>query len=96
MEFDIKLGASVGVVVRDLDPVLALYTEGLGLGPFDVEEVRVSGERSATLRIASAPLGPCEMELIEVTSGRPPHSEFLDERGEGMNCLLYTSPSPRD
>src|ERR1019366_4481605 len=38
-------------------------------------------------RIASAPLGPCEMELIEVVSGRPPHAEFLERQGEGMNHL---------
>ena len=39
MEFDPGLGSSVGVVVRDLEPVLELYTEGLGLGPFAIEEI---------------------------------------------------------
>lgn len=85
MRFDLDLGSSVGVAVRDLDPVLALYTEGLGLGPFDVDEIELGGEAPGRLRIASAPLGVCEMELIEVIEGRPPHAEFLDDRGEGMN-----------
>ena len=90
MEFDIGRGASVGVAVRDLDPVIALYAEGLGLGPFTVEDVELAengGDRTRPLRlrVATAPVGPCEMELIEVLSGRPPHAEFLDEHGEGMN-----------
>ena len=85
MRFDLDLGSSVGVAVRDLDPVLALYTEGLGLGPFDVDEIELGGESPGRLRVASSPLGVCEMELIEVIEGRPPHAEFLDDRGEGMN-----------
>ena len=86
-----ELGSSVGVVVRDLDPVLDLYTEGLGLGPFEVEEIETRDatwkgrSAPARLRVATAPLGECEMELIEVEEGRPPHADFLDERGEGMN-----------
>jgi methylmalonyl-CoA/ethylmalonyl-CoA epimerase len=95
MQFKPTLGSSVGVAVRDLDPVLDLYTEGLGLGPFKTEEIEIShttyhvghetSSGSARLRIATAPLGPCEMELIEVTSGRPPHADFIDAEGEGMN-----------
>lgn len=91
MEFDPGLGSSVGVVVRDLEPVLELYTEGLGLGPFAIEEIDAPTAAYANravptrMRVATAPLGACEMELIEVIGGRPPHAEFLEERGEGMN-----------
>lgn len=95
MQIDLQSGSSVGIAVRDLDPVLDLYTEGLGLGPFEIEEidarracyVDASGPRPSPvrLRVATAPLGPCEMELIEVTGGRPPHAEFLESEGEGMN-----------
>jgi catechol 2,3-dioxygenase-like lactoylglutathione lyase family enzyme len=91
MEFDPGLGSSVGVVVRDLEPVLELYTEGLGLGPFAIEEIDAPTAAYADratptrMRVATAPLGVCEMELIEVIGGRPPHAEFLEERGEGMN-----------
>lgn len=97
MKFDPTLGASIAVAVRDLEPVLDLYTEGLGLGPFETREVEAPtaayhekhARRPAPSRwrVASAPLGPCEMELIEVLSGRPPHAEFLDIEGEGMNHL---------
>lgn len=87
MTFDVRHGSEVGVVVRDLAPVLDLYEEGLGLGPFTRDAVDVATGDGGVARIerASAPLGRCEMELIEVTAGRPPHAEFLDARGEGMN-----------
>jgi len=81
----------VAVVVRDLDPVLDLYGEGLGLGPFEIREIDARSARlggapaPARFRVATAALGVCEMELIEVVSGRPPHQEFLEEHGEGMN-----------
>ena len=110
-EIDIQLGSSIGVVVHDLDPVLDLYTEGLGLGPFETHEVqapnayipavpRASQPNSSPasnpdrptptptrMRVATAPLGPCEMELIEVLRGQPPHADFLESEGEGMNHL---------
>ena len=97
MQFDPGLGASIGVAVRDLSPVLELYTEGLGLGPFEVSEIEAptaaygpAGQTRPSpsrLRVATAPLDVCEMELIEVLDGRPPHAEFLDTHGEGMNHL---------
>jgi catechol 2,3-dioxygenase-like lactoylglutathione lyase family enzyme len=93
MQIDFDRGAEVGVVVRDLEPVVELYTKGFGLGPFEVEELDAPTARyrdapqPTRLRVASAPLGVCEMELIEVLAGRPPHADFLDSHGEGMNHL---------
>ena len=100
MTTEMEQSSRVAVVVRDLDPVLDLYGEGLGLGPFEVEEIDAPGARlagaaaPARLRVASAPLGVCEMELIEVVEGRPPHLEFLEERGEGMNHFNLDKCSP--
>jgi len=80
-------------VVRDIDKTVEFYGRAFGLGPFEIHDVDA---RQATwngraapsrFRVASAPLGPCEMELIEVVGGRPPHAEFLEEHGEGMNHL---------
>ena len=79
--------------VRDLEKTVDFYSAALGLGPFETREIE--SERAewrgrpapARLRTASAPLGVCEMELIEVLDGRPPHRDFLDERGEGLNHL---------
>ena len=100
MTTEMERSSRVAVVVRDLDPVLDLYGEGLGLGPFEIEEIDAPGARlggaaaPARLRVASAPLGVCEMELIEVVEGRPPHLEFLEERGEGMNHFNLDKCSP--
>jgi methylmalonyl-CoA/ethylmalonyl-CoA epimerase len=88
-----QYGTSVGIVVRDLEPVMEFYQAGLGLGPFVVGEIDAStavwnGKASpCRIRTASAPLGPCEVELIEVIDGRPPHADFLDQHGEGMNHI---------
>ena len=91
MELDLRRGCSIAIAVRSLDRVVETYTEALGLGPFVCEDhtlertTRGGKPAPARLRIATAPLGPCEMELIEVTGGRPPHAEFLETHGEGMN-----------
>jgi catechol 2,3-dioxygenase-like lactoylglutathione lyase family enzyme len=85
--------SSISSVVKDIERTVAFYSTAFGIGPF--ETVEVDGMRAAwrgraaptRFRIASAPLGPCEMELIEVISGRPPHAEFLETQGEGMNHL---------
>jgi methylmalonyl-CoA/ethylmalonyl-CoA epimerase len=80
-------------VVRDIDRTVQFYGKAFGIGPFDIAEIDAKdatwhGRLAPTrFRIASAPLGPCEMELIEVVGGRPPHAEFLDREGEGMNHL---------
>jgi methylmalonyl-CoA/ethylmalonyl-CoA epimerase len=80
-------------VVRDIDRTVEFYGKAFGLGPFEIHEVDAghatwNGRAAPSrFRVASAPLGPCEMELIEVVGGRPPHAEFLDEQGEGMNHL---------
>ena len=39
MQIDTQLGSQVGVAVLDLDRVIELYTEGLGLGPFERIEI---------------------------------------------------------
>lgn len=89
MRFDVDHGSSVAVAVRELDPVVELYEQGLGLGPFERREVELAGasdrSRPARVAIASTPLGVCEMELIETLEGRPHHADFLDAHGEGMN-----------
>ena len=100
MSEEMVRNSRVAVVVRDLDPVLDLYGEGLGLGPFEIQEIDAPGARlggvaaPARLRVATAPLGVCEMELIEVVAGRPPHQEFLEEQGEGMNHFNLDKCSP--
>lgn len=85
--------SAITSVVSDIDRTAEFYGKAFGIGPFEVEEIDAryatwNGRSAPTrFRIASAPLGPCEMELIEVVGGRPPHAEFLESQGEGMNHL---------
>jgi methylmalonyl-CoA epimerase len=83
----------IASVVNDIDRTTEFYSNAFGLGPFEVDEIDAKGanwngrQAPTRLRVASAPLGLCEIELIEVLAGRPPHMEFLESRGEGMNHL---------
>jgi catechol 2,3-dioxygenase-like lactoylglutathione lyase family enzyme len=90
--------ASVCTVVRDLDATVAFYRDIMGMGPFDYADVETRDARwnnepaPGRWRIASVPFGEAEIELIEVLSGRPPHRDFLDRRGEGMNHVCWEMP----
>jgi methylmalonyl-CoA/ethylmalonyl-CoA epimerase len=85
--------STIASVVRDIDRTVGFYGKAFGLGPFEIHDLDLPdaawhGRAAPTrLRVASAPLGPCEMELIEVVAGQPPHAEFLERFGEGMNHL---------
>lgn len=93
----------VGVVVKDLDKVMEYYSSTFGIGPwrvaeFDVHEVMVRDQvHLVKTRVAFAQLGPVELELIEVVSGRSIHSEFLDEGREGVHHLgFFLSKDEKD
>jgi len=89
----VQARSAITSVVSDIDRTVEFYGKAFGIGPFESHDVDAKdatwhGRKSPTrFRIASAPLGPCEMELIEVVGGRPPHAEFLEREGEGMNHL---------
>lgn len=85
-------------VVADLDAVTGFYRDVMGVGPFDTCEVDAPDARWGSSaapgrwRVASAPFGQAEMELIEVIEGRPPHLDFIDRYGEGMNHVCWEMP----
>ena len=79
MRFDTNLGCSIGVAVRDLEPALDLYTQGLGLGPFQIEELDLPGATDkegrpapARMRVATAPLGNGAQQAEQVCSAVAP------------------------
>jgi len=41
------------------------------------------------LKIATADLGPVKLELIQVIHGEPPHRDFLDLHGEGLQHIGF-------
>lgn len=79
----------IGMVVKDLDKTIALYSS-CGLGPFRVVNLEIRdylyrGKRgSCRLRVGMLDGPPISMELIQVLEGETPHSDFLREKGEGV------------
>ena len=86
----------LGVVVKDLDKAVAYYSSVFGVGPFEYIErhyegvtIRQRNDASYTVKIAKAPMGKLELELIQVVEGESIHLEFLAKRGEGIEHLGF-------
>lgn len=84
----------IGVVVKDLDKSMELYSKTFGIGPFDrVFEVVPDknwymGEQSPVrLKAGQARWGTMEYELIQPMEGKSVHQDFLDVHGEGLHHL---------
>jgi 4-hydroxyphenylpyruvate dioxygenase-like putative hemolysin len=84
----------VGIVVRDVDRAVQYYSSTFGWGPFQVMELELKGftyrgrRSDGRLKVALAQLGPIQIELVQVLEGKTPHSDFLKEKGEGIDHLL--------
>jgi len=86
----------IGVVVRDVERVVKYYSSVFNIGPFDIydfdpERAWLHGEEvnPFRLKIATADLGPVKLELIQVIHGEPPHRDFLDLHGEGLQHIGF-------
>lgn len=84
----------VGFVVRDIDAAIKLY-EPL-FGPFtpphevEIPQADFHGRKvDCTLKVSFGKSGDLEMELIELTAGESPHSEFIDAGHEGMHHIRF-------
>ena len=93
----VKLGklSHIGIVVRDLDKAVDYYSSVFGLGPFrtDVYELKPFMYRgkpaNARVKAAIAYSGSVFIELVEVLEGETPHTEFLKEKGEGIQHVAF-------
>jgi methylmalonyl-CoA/ethylmalonyl-CoA epimerase len=70
----------LGIAVRDLNTVLAFYTDKLEL-PCTGEEV-VAEQK---VRVAFLPLGQTKLELLESTAPDGPVAKFIEQKGEGIH-----------
>ena len=83
----------IGIVVRNVEQSAKVYGSVFGWGPFQISEVDLKGclyrgrPTDCRLKMATAQSGPLEIELIEVLDGESIHSEFLRERGEGIQQM---------
>jgi len=88
--------SQVGIVVRDLEKSVALYTSILGIGPFRIVPPEEFQSTDMILRgrpaywkvkVAFAQVGPVTIELIEHLEGESLLKEFLEAKGEGLHHL---------
>jgi catechol 2,3-dioxygenase-like lactoylglutathione lyase family enzyme len=82
----------LGIVVKDIDRATERLTS-LGIGPF---KERILPPREETFRgqpfdgvvkISCARAGDMEIELLQPVSGKSPHREFLEAKGEGIQHI---------
>jgi methylmalonyl-CoA/ethylmalonyl-CoA epimerase len=85
----------IGIVVRDIDRAIEYYTSVFGLGPFttevyDLKSFIYRGKTAgARVKAAIAHSGSVFIELVQVLEGETVHTEFLRERGEGLQHVAF-------
>ena len=87
--------SQLGFVVRDTDETARYYEQVFGLGPWAIMDGETAdctnrGE-PVTIRgkIGIAQVGAVQFELIQILEGESIHSEFLQERGEGLHHIGF-------
>ncbi len=96
----IKLGdvIQIGVVVKDVDAAVEYYSKNFGIGPWRVTVV----ERPSTIttvygkaasykaKVGIAQVSPTvTLELVQDLEGETIRTKFLQEKGEGINHLMF-------
>ena len=86
----------IGVVVRDIEKVVRHYSSVFGIGPFEVYDFEprktwVHGKevKPFRMKIAVTDAGSAKLELLQVIDGDPPHRDFLNTHGEGLQHLGF-------
>ena len=86
----------IGTVVKNIDRVIEYYSPVFGIGPFEIYDFRPHKawvqDQEVTpfqLTIATADIGSANLELIQVVRGAPPHRNFLEVHGEGLQHLGF-------
>lgn len=85
----------IGIVVRDMDKAIEYYSSVFGLGPFatevyDLRSFIYRGKAaSARVKAAIAYSGAVFVELVQVLEGETVHTEFLREKGEGLQHMAF-------
>lgn len=78
----IKRIAHLGVVVKEMAPVLELFTNGLPLELTHTEEYQ-------GMKIGFIPVGESSVELLEDMTGSSAIKKFLDKKGEGIHHIAF-------
>jgi hypothetical protein len=85
----------IGVVVRDMNKAVERL-ESFGFGPFaswplppDAKVLYRGKPSLLDIKVSMANLGDVQLELIQPTEKESLHKEFLDEKGEGIQHVLF-------
>ena len=81
----------IGIVVRDIDKVIASWSELFGIGPWTFLNIdtKDSKGRPGKARLAFTRLGSMPLELLQPLEGGSVYSEFLDKCGEGLHHISF-------
>jgi len=104
LDTDIMASASIdhiGVVVRDVDKVVASLSSTLGAGPWRIFETveyykdQLSSDdigvgEPFNLKLAFAKLGAITIELLQPLDGKSVYSQFLESKGEGIHHVAFS------
>jgi methylmalonyl-CoA/ethylmalonyl-CoA epimerase len=72
----------LGIATRGLAEATAFWSEALGVGAVETEEVA-----EQRVRVAMLPVGESHIELLEATSEDSPIARFIEKRGPGIHHI---------
>lgn len=72
----------IGVAVNNLEEVVKLYCDVLGLKAEEIERETVAGQK---VNAAMIPVGESKIELMESTDPEGVIAKFIDRKGEGIH-----------
>jgi len=87
--------SQIGVVIKEMHPAMEFYSEVWNVGPFKIFEPEYTDQTyrgkpgNFKMRIALAPFGPVQLELIEPLEGDTIYGEFLEKKGGGLHHLGF-------
>ena len=85
----------ISLVVRDMNAATKSLS-ALGFGPFIPKYLPPDSKSSfrgksshAVIDVQRSTIGNVELELCQPVSGKSPHQEYLDSKGEGIQHILF-------
>lgn len=90
-QLQLKTADQLGIVVKDMEQVIASWSALFGMGPWTFREMVGTDDQGHPLKVklAFTYLGPLQIELVQPVEGRVLYSDFLDSRGEGLHHLGF-------
>jgi catechol 2,3-dioxygenase-like lactoylglutathione lyase family enzyme len=90
-KFQVKEVVQIGYAVKDIAPVVEKWSSLYGIGPWTYAENSGTDAKGRPwkARMASAYVGPLQIELVQPVEGRIFQSRFLDTWGEGVHHIAF-------